>query len=84
MAGKRETVSIEQDKAINAVLALLVAQREDRLNGDGSDPARTEVVLSKVGMTAPEIAPFVGKNVEAVKKTIQRARQPKRKARRKS
>jgi DNA-directed RNA polymerase specialized sigma24 family protein len=78
MAGKKDTVSIEQGKAINAVLALLVAQREDRLDGDNAEPPKTEVVLAKVGMTAPEIAPLVDKSTDAVTKTIQRARKPKK------
>lgn len=78
MASK--TVSIEQSKAINAVLALLTAQREEQLGGDGAEPRRTEVVLASVGMTAPEIAPLVGKSTDAVAKAIQRARQPKKKA----
>jgi DNA-directed RNA polymerase specialized sigma24 family protein len=76
MARKKDTVSIEQGKAINAVLALLVAQREERLNGDGAEPSKTEIVLAKVGMTAPEIAPLVGKSPDAVTKTIQRGREP--------
>ena len=35
-------------------------------------------MLASVGLTASEIAPLVGKSTDAVMKTIQRARQPKK------
>ena len=41
MAGKNETVQITQDKAITGVLAMLVAEREDRLGGEGTDERTT-------------------------------------------
>jgi len=62
------------DKSMAAVLAMLVADREDRLAEDGKEPRKTELVLATAGMQASEIAPFVGKNVEAVRKAIQRGR----------
>lgn len=74
---------MEHGKAINAVLALLVAQREERLAGDDAEPRKTEAVLASVGLTASEIAPLVGKTTDAVTKTIQRARKPNKKARKK-
>jgi DNA-directed RNA polymerase specialized sigma24 family protein len=84
MAAKAEMVSIEEGKAINAVLALLIAQREERLGGENATPRKTEVILASVGLTAPEIAPLVGKSADAVKKAIQRARQPRKRPPRKS
>jgi DNA-directed RNA polymerase specialized sigma24 family protein len=78
MAGKNETVQISPDKAITGVLAMLVAEREDRLS-DGTDQRKTEAVLATAGLTANEIAPLVGKTNDAVTKTIQRARKPKKK-----
>ena len=78
MAAKAKNQALDQDKAINAVLALLVADREERLAGDGAEPRKSEVVLASVGLTANEIAPLVGKSTDAVTKTIQRARQPKK------
>src|SRR5437763_538493 len=68
---------LDQDKAISAVLALLVAQREERLAGDGAEPRKTEALLASVGMTAAEIAPLVAKTTDAVTKTIQRSRKSK-------
>lgn len=78
MAAKATNQALDQDKAISAVLALLVADREERLAGDGAEPRKSEVVLASVGLTANEIAPLVGKSTDAVTKTIQRARQPKK------
>lgn len=63
------------DKSMAAVLAMLVADREDRLNGtQNGDPRKTELVLATAGLQAAEIAPLVGKNAEAVRKAIQRGR----------
>lgn len=66
----------DEAKVMAGVLALLVAEREDRLNaGDEKyKPAKTEVLLSSAGLTAPEVAQVMGKNAEAVRKTIQRGR----------
>jgi DNA-directed RNA polymerase specialized sigma24 family protein len=80
MAGQTKNQPIDQEKALSAVLALLVAQREERLAGDGTEPRKTEAVLASVGLTATEIAPLVGKSTDAVKKTIQRARPAKKTA----
>jgi DNA-directed RNA polymerase specialized sigma24 family protein len=77
MAGQTKNQPLDQEKAISAVLALLVAQREERLSGDGAEPRRTEALLASVGMTASEIAPLVGKTTDAVAKAIQRGRKPK-------
>lgn len=81
MAAKATSQPLDQGKAMNALLALLVADREERLAGDGAEPKKTEMVLASVGLTAIEIAPLVGKSTDAVTKTIQRARQPRSRAR---
>ena len=70
-----ETHPLNEAKAITAVLALLVADREERLSG-GSNVRKTELILSSAGLTPAEIAPLVGKRYEAVTKTIQRAKSP--------
>lgn len=64
------------DKALSAMLALLVADREDRIatEPDGTSLRKTEVVLAAGGLTAAEIVPLVGKNLEAVRSTIKRGR----------
>ncbi|HZT91693.1 MAG TPA: hypothetical protein VFA05_06625 [Gaiellaceae bacterium] len=53
---------------------MLVAEREERLNGvdEARKAVKTELLLAGAGLAAPEIARLVGKNLEAVRKTIQR------------
>jgi DNA-directed RNA polymerase specialized sigma24 family protein len=76
VAGKATSTTLDQEKVLAGVLALLVAEREERLNGiDGKkQPVKTEVLLAGAGLTAPEIAQLMGKNLEAVRKAIQRGR----------
>jgi DNA-directed RNA polymerase specialized sigma24 family protein len=72
MANDAET-TLTGDKALVGMLALLVAEREDRLSDD-KDVRKTEVVLASAGLTANEIAALMGKKVDAVRKAIQRGR----------
>jgi DNA-directed RNA polymerase specialized sigma24 family protein len=67
---------LDEAKVMAGVLALLVAEREDRLNASDAKykPAKTEVVLAAAGLSAADIAPLVGKNRPAVQKTIERGR----------
>lgn len=66
---------VAADKAMAGVLALLVADREERLaNGDDGEPEKTEVILAGAGFDAPEIAGLVRKQVPTVRKAIERAR----------
>jgi DNA-directed RNA polymerase specialized sigma24 family protein len=77
MAGKSGgSGTPDADKAMAGVLALLVAEREDRLNGSDQKykPAKTEVLLSSAGLTAVEIALIMGKTAGAVQKAIERGR----------
>lgn len=61
------------DELLLGILAILVAEREER-SLDAKDRSKTEIVLNKAGLTAPFIAALMGKNVEAVRKVIQRAK----------
>lgn len=73
---KRQQPAIQLDSAtvMAGVLALLIAEREDRLAGEDDKPVKTEVVLANAGLSAPEIAQLIGKTDDAVRKTIQRGR----------
>jgi DNA-directed RNA polymerase specialized sigma24 family protein len=75
---------LDQGKALNAVLALLVAQRQERNGTNGAEPRKTEMILASAGLNATEIAPLVGKKYDAVVKAIQRGRQPGQKRKKKS
>jgi hypothetical protein len=72
VAAARQT--LDEAKVMAGVLALLIAEREDHLNASDAKytPAKTEVVLAGAGLTAPEVAALVGKNLAGVRKTIQR------------
>jgi DNA-directed RNA polymerase specialized sigma24 family protein len=61
---------------IAGVLALLVAEREERVNASDQSykPPKTEVVLSNAGLTATEIALIMGKTPAAVQKAVERGR----------
>jgi len=67
---------LDQERALAGILALLVAEREERLNGvdEARKALKTELLLVGAGLGAPEIARLMGKNLEAVRKTIQRGR----------
>jgi len=54
------------------VLALLVDAREQRIQGD-RDALKTELVLARVGMSTDDISTVMGKNKDAVRKSISRA-----------
>ena len=72
-APSKNPEALSPDKALTAVLALLIAEREERLAASANGSARkTEVILAGSGLNANEIAPLVGKNLDAVRKTIQR------------
>ena len=66
------------EQVMKGVLALLIAEREDKLAvHDGREkfqPKKTELILSNTGMTALQIAGLVGKKPNTVTKTISRAR----------
>jgi DNA-directed RNA polymerase specialized sigma24 family protein len=79
-AKKAEAFRLDSDKALAGILAVLAANREDRLN-DRAEPRRTEVVLADAGLDYGEIATLTGKNYEAVKAAVRRSREPAKKKR---
>lgn len=72
----RPAVQIDAETAMTAILAVLVADREDRLYATDTkhEPARTEIVLSMAGLDNSQIAALVGRTKDSVQKTVKRGR----------
>ena len=68
--------SLPIEKTMVAVLAVLIAERDERLVPPAT-PRKTEVILADAGMAIGEIALVTGKKYDAVKMAIARARRPK-------
>lgn len=64
---------IEASKALAGILALLIEEREQRVGGD-KDATKIEVLLARVGLSNEDIAAVTGKNPDAVRKAIERAK----------
>jgi DNA-directed RNA polymerase specialized sigma24 family protein len=78
LAGNRkQPLNLDLSKAIAGVLALLAADREERLAANG-DLRKTESVLAEVGLTAAEIAQLLGKPEAGVAQAITRGRRATR------
>ncbi len=74
-AGSKTAEPLTADKALLGVLALLVAEREERLEaGTNGKPRKTELILATSGLNPQEIATLMGKNVAAIRKSIERGR----------
>lgn len=73
---KAATAPLNPSVAMAGVLAVLVAEREERLSGtdEKNKPAKTEVLLASAGLAPNEIAQLMGKNLAAVQKAIERGR----------
>jgi hypothetical protein len=69
-------VRLDTDTALAAILAVLVADREDRLYADDPkrEPIKTEVVRSLAGLENSEIVPLVARSADSVQKTVKRGR----------
>lgn len=59
------------------ILALLIEEREERTKGD-KNAEKIEVLLSKAGLSNEDIAAVTGKQPDAVRMTIARAKPKKR------
>jgi DNA-directed RNA polymerase specialized sigma24 family protein len=73
MSPKEQPTDLGQSKTLAGILALLIAEREERLNEKG-EVRKTEVILADAGLSIGEIAALAGKNYDAVKMTIRRGR----------
>jgi DNA-directed RNA polymerase specialized sigma24 family protein len=60
------------ESLLRGLLAILVADREERING--ATTRRTELVLADAGLSIGEVAKLTGKNYQAVQKAVVRAK----------
>ncbi len=66
-----EALTLEQ--AMSGILALMVAEREDRVGH--REPPPTDVLLADAGLGYGEISRLTGRPYEAVKSAVRRARE---------
>jgi hypothetical protein len=59
---------------LTAILLLLLEEKNQREEKDNCKGQKVEVLLVAAGLTASDISSLIGKNLEAVKKAIQRGR----------
>jgi DNA-directed RNA polymerase specialized sigma24 family protein len=64
-------------RALLGILALLAADRDERV--EGATPRRTEIILGDAGFSAREIAQLTGREYEAVRSSLRRAKSSKTK-----
>ena len=69
----KEKRQIPAEAAMAGILALMVESREREL-GDDRSAAKTEVLLSNAGLSIDDIAAVTGKNYDAVRVTLNRAK----------
>lgn len=67
---KDSQVRIEDAHLMRAVLALMAADRDERI--EGSSPRRSEIVLADAGFSAREISGLTGRKYEAVRSALRR------------
>jgi DNA-directed RNA polymerase specialized sigma24 family protein len=70
-AKPQERDPLRLEAALSGMLALLAEERE---RNAGAGAAKIEVVLARAGLSNEEIAKVIGKNAEAVRKAIERAK----------
>jgi DNA-directed RNA polymerase specialized sigma24 family protein len=70
---QREIEQLAPEKILLGILALLAAERDERV--DDATPRKTEVVLAEAGFGPREAAQLTGKDYESVRGHIRRARE---------
>ena len=70
-----DTPAPEETTLLRALVALQIAERNDRHTQE--TPRPSEVILADAGLGLPDIATLTGRKYEAVKATIRRAREAK-------
>lgn len=78
----KNTEILPLEQAMSGILALLAAEREERINPNkdpAKEPRKTEVILADSGMSPAQIATVLGKKGKLVSQTIIRARKKEQK-----
>ncbi len=75
-AGREQHV-VSTEAALTGILALFVEARERQAKGS-NDTTKIEVLLSRAGLTNEDIATVTGKQADAVRKVLERAKPSKR------
>jgi hypothetical protein len=70
---EQNRTGIAAEKSMAGILALLIEEREQRVTGDKS-ATKIEVLLSRAGLSNPDIVAVTGKNADAIRMVIQRAK----------
>jgi hypothetical protein len=61
------------EKAMAGILALMIDEREHRVQGD-KDALKIEVLLARAGLSNEDIAAVTGKNANAIRVALHRAK----------
>jgi DNA-directed RNA polymerase specialized sigma24 family protein len=77
MADTRPTIDVTPEQVLLGILALLAAERDERVAD--ATPRKTELILTDAGFSPREIAQLTGKEYEAVRSSIKRAGDAKKK-----
>jgi hypothetical protein len=70
---------IAVESAMTGILALLIAEREER-TADDKNAVRTEVLLADAGLSLEEIVVVTGRKYDAVRMAVSRGRAKRSKA----
>jgi hypothetical protein len=73
-AQEHDPQPLEQEKALSALVGLMAAEREDRLEPNANGARPTEVILADAGLSNTEIATLLAKKPDTVQKKVLRAR----------
>lgn len=73
---RRVQADVGTDDLLKAILAVLVDERDTR-SSERPDQVRTEILLANAGLGHQVIAQLLGKNPDAVRMLLARARPPK-------
>ena len=72
MSAKEREQAIPVEKLLAGLLAVVVADRDDRLTE--GEPRRSELILAEAGFSIGEISALTGRKYETVKSALRRSK----------